>query len=94
MMVLVTASGRTPPNDDAGSADLFKGMMSYTGKYRVQSDRFVTRIDVAWHPSWIDTEQTRLFRLDGDRLSILTDTQTHPMYGTRKGKGIIVWDRA
>jgi hypothetical protein len=94
VMALVTASGRTSPNDDAGSARLFRNMMSYTGKYRVDGDRFVTSIDVAWHPSWVGTEQTRLFRIDGDQFSIITDVQTHPMFDARRGKGVIVWSRA
>lgn len=93
-MVLVTASDRSPPNDDASGANLFKSIMSYTGNYRVDGDRFVTHIDVAWHPGWMGTDQTRRFRLEDDRLSIITDTQTHPMFGTRKGRGIIIWSRA
>ena len=94
VIVLVTASGRTPPKDDAGNASLFSSMMSYSGKYRVDGDRFITRVDVAWHPAWVNTDQTRLFRLESHRLSILTDTQTHPLYGTRRGKGVITWSRA
>lgn len=94
MMALVTASGRTSPNDDADSARLFKNMMSYTGKYRVDGDRFVTSIDVAWHPNWMGTEQSRSFRVEGDRFSIITDMQTHPMFDERRGKGVIIWSRA
>jgi Lipocalin-like domain len=94
VIVLVTASGRTTPKDDAESASLLNSMMSYSGKYHVDGDRFVTRIDVAWHPGWVNTDQVRLFRLEGQRLSILTDTQTHPLFGTRRGKGVITWSRA
>jgi Lipocalin-like domain len=93
IMALVTASGRTSPSEDADSARLFKSMMSYAGKYRIDGDRFVTTIDVAWHPGWMGTVQTRSFRIEGDRFSITTDVQTHPMFEARRGKGVIIWTR-
>jgi hypothetical protein len=40
------------------------------------------------------SEQTRLFRIEDDRLSIMTDVQTHPMFDARRGKGVMIWSRA
>ena len=48
-------------------------MLAYSGHCRVLDDnRFVTNVDVAWHPAWMNTEQTRIFEIDGDLLSVST----------------------
>src|SRR4029450_21638 len=53
MMTIVTRSDRMPPKEDADGAALFKTMMAFTGTYRVESDdKFITDVDLAWHPAW------------------------------------------
>ena len=95
MMAIVTAGGRAPPKDEAASVALFESMMAYSGKYRVEgADRFITAVDVAWHPAWHGTEQTRFFELDGDMLTITTAQQTHPMFPGRMGRGVLGWRRS
>jgi Lipocalin-like domain len=73
---------------------LFDGMMAYSGRYRLQGDDcFVTTVDVAWHPTWLGTEQTRYFKLDGDTLSIISPPQQHPKAAGQLIRGVIVWKR-
>ena len=89
MMTIVTARDRG--QDPAG---LFQGMMAYSGRYRVEgTDRFVTAVDAAWHPSWVGTEQARAFRIEDGLLSIITDEVSHPMFPGERGRGILVWER-
>lgn len=65
-------------------------MMAYTGDCRIEGDdKFITRVDLAWHPAWNGTEQVRFFKLDGDTLSIITAQQPNPMLAGRMGRGII-----
>ena len=61
MMVLVTAGDRTPPQSQGDAAALFDTMMTYTGPCRIEGDKFITNVDVAWHPSWTGTYQPRFF---------------------------------
>jgi hypothetical protein len=61
--------------DQAEAAALLSSMTAYTGKFRVEGDRFVTAVDGAWR-STRATEQVRHFALDGDKLSIRTPEQT------------------
>ena len=83
MMVIVTAQHR----DKHDAAGLFKGMMAYSGRYRLEgADRFVTLVDAAWHPSWVGTEQARSFRIEGDVLSITTDETPHPLFPASWGE--------
>ena len=48
MMTLITASNRKAGADDAERAALHKTMFSYSGKYRVEGDMFITTVDVSW----------------------------------------------
>ena len=95
MMTVLTRSDRAPPKEDAEGATLFKTMMAYTGKYRVEGDdKYVTDVEVAWHPAWNGTQQVRFFKVDRDTMSITTAEQSHPIFPGRKGRGIITWTRA
>lgn len=95
MMAILTRSDRIPPKDDADGAALFKAMMAYTGNYQVESDdKFVTDVDLAWHPAWNGTQQLRFFKIDGEILSIITTEQTAPMFPGRTGRGFLRWKRA
>lgn len=94
MMAIITRSDRMPPKEDSDGAALFKSMMAYTGTYRVDSDdKFVTDVDLAWHPGWNGTQQVRFFKVDEDTLSITTAQQGHPMFPSRTGRGVLMWKR-
>lgn len=88
--VLVTSGAR---DAEAGPAALFASLMAYSGRCAVEGERFVTNVDVAWHPSWVGTEQVRFYELDGDELRIVTAEQTHPSFPGRLGRAILRWRR-
>ena len=91
LMALLTAGDRAR---DAPRGSLFDRMMAYSGRYRLEGyDRFVVDVDVAWHPAWAGTEQTRFFKLDGDTLSIITAPVEHPAFPGRRIRGVINWRR-
>jgi Lipocalin-like domain len=90
MSAVITASERdadTPPGE------LFGKLMAYAGRYTIDGDRFVTDVDVAWHPGWIGTQQVRYFELREDELHITTAEQTHPAFPGRLGRGLLIWRR-
>ena len=94
MVALITASGRGPPEPPTETAGLFSSMMGYSGAYRFSGpSTIVTRVDIAWHPAWVGTEQVRHVALDGDRLALWSNPQTHPAYDNRIGVGRLVWVR-
>lgn len=53
MMALLTACGRTRTEADAALAGLFRSMIAYTGKWRVEDDKLITKVDMAWDPNWV-----------------------------------------
>jgi hypothetical protein len=70
MMAITTAEGRTPGDSDAARAALHRSMLSYTGKFRVEGNEFITTVGASWNEGWNGKEQRRRFRLDGDTLYI------------------------
>ena len=95
MMTIVTGEERKDAKTDEDRGELFKSMVAYTGRYRLDGDKFVTKVDVAWNPAWAGTEQTRFFVLDGDLLYVTT-AWGQSVAGPEKGvgRGIITWERA
>ena len=95
MMVLLTDEGRKAPNTDQDRADFFKSMLAYTGMYRIEDDKWITKVDVSGNPALVGTEQTRFFRIDGDRLQESTSFMPWP---ARPEKGmvrfVLMWERA
>jgi hypothetical protein len=59
LFALVAADGRKPPQTSDEQAAAFRSMIAYTGKYRVEKDKFITTVDLAWNEAWVGTEQVR-----------------------------------
>jgi Lipocalin-like domain len=91
LMALVTAGDR--PSD--GSAEvLLNRMTAYSGQYRMREDNnFVTKVDTAWLPSFLGTEQIREFKVEGNVLSAFSPPQEHPRFPGRKVSYVAVWER-
>ena len=89
MMAILTSSARTGNDPEA----LFGSMMAYSGTYHVDGDRWITDVDVAWHPDWLGTKQERFFRIEGDELDIRTAPTQHPAFPGRVAYGILRWRR-
>jgi hypothetical protein len=79
LVTVTTAGGRLPPATDGEKAAILGSMVCYSGQTRMDGNsKFVTEVDVAWHPSWLRTQQARNFILEGEVLSIHTDVITYP----------------
>ncbi|MGT2471552.1 lipocalin-like domain-containing protein [Paraburkholderia terrae] len=90
MMVLVTARMREPGSTDERMVGLFRTMMAYTGRYRVDGNRFITKIDSSWNEAWNGSEQERFYKLDGDTLEVSTAWMPNPLVpGNPIGRAIL-----
>src|SRR3954447_3087411 len=69
-LALVTAEGRKPPQTDADRAQALRTMISYTGKYRLEDGKVITKVEAAWNEAWVGTEQIRAYRFDGNLLHL------------------------
>jgi hypothetical protein len=94
-MLIITGEGRTAPKTDQDRAALLKSMTAYTGMYRIEGDKRITKVDVSWNPEWVGTELVRFFRFDGDRLQIISEwlqSVVRPERG--KVRAILTWELA
>jgi hypothetical protein len=79
-VLLTTADGRKPASSDAERAELWKSMVAYSGKYRIEGGDFITLVDVSWNQEWNGTEQRRHFKIVGDQLILTTSPAPSPIY--------------
>jgi hypothetical protein len=95
VMFLLTGEGRTPPKTVQERADLLNSLVAYTGIYRLEEDKWITKVDVAWNPEWIGTEQSRFFKVEDGRLQVLTPWRIMPNWA-EKGmqRSIVTFERA
>ncbi|MFD6318306.1 MULTISPECIES: lipocalin-like domain-containing protein [Methylorubrum] len=92
---VLTGEGRKPAKDDAQRAQLLETLVSYTGKFRLDGDKWIADLDVAWDPKWVGTEQTRTFTLDGERLRVLTPWRVMPNWADKgETRSIVTFQRA
>jgi hypothetical protein len=76
MQVIVAASGRIAL-DGVGSLDndrvsLYDTMFAYAGTYSIEVDKIIHHVDISWNEAWTGTDQSRLFELTGNRLTLTT----------------------
>ena len=92
---VLTGEGRKAAKTVQERADLLSSLVAYTGTYRLEGDQWITNVEVAWNPEWVGTEQRRFFKVDGERLQVLTPWRVMPNW-PEKGmtRSIITFERA
>jgi Lipocalin-like domain len=93
-LALVTADGRKVPQTDAERAQALRTMIAYTGRYRVEDGKVITRVEAAWNEAWVGGDQIRFIRFEGERLlHIESPPMPHPNVGGRVVRVIVTWER-
>jgi hypothetical protein len=92
-LALMTAEGRAVPATEAERAQALKTMVAYTGRYRVDDGKVITKVEAAWNEAWVGTEQVRAVRLDGDTLYLTSPPMPHPNVGGKMVRVIVEWER-
>jgi len=92
-LALVTAEGRKVPKTDEERAQALRSMIAYTGRYRVEDGKVITKVEAAWNEAWVGGEQTRFIRFEDDRLFIESPPMPHPNQNNRVVRVIVIWDR-
>jgi hypothetical protein len=92
---MLTGEGRKPAKTDHERAELLDTLVAYSGTYSVGGDTWTTSVDVAWNPEWVGTKQVRSFKLEHDRLDVLTPWRIMPNWSD-KGitRSIISFERS
>ena len=94
MAAIIEGEGRKPAKTDEERAALLRTMFAYTGRYRLEGNKWITTVDAAWNPAWDGTDQVRFFALDGDRLQVTSMWQSSPnLPNAPVARGILFWER-
>ena len=95
MMAVLEGEGRKRAQTDQERAALLQTMVAYTGIYRLEGDKWITKVDVSWNPAWHGTDQVRFYKIDGDRLQVTTAWGPNPFIpGAPTTRGVLMWERA
>ena len=93
MAAFVSKPDRKPPGNEAEAAALLSSMIAYTGKFRLEGDKFITTVDGAWNEIYKACEQVRYFRVDGNALSIRTAEMPSAILPGKLTVSTLVWER-
>ncbi len=92
---VLTGEGRKPAKTDKERADLLSNLVAYTGTYRLEGDQWITKVEVAWNPEWVGTEQRRFYKVEGEQLNVLTPWRVMPNWADKgMTRSIITFERA
>ena len=93
-IALVTANGRPVPKTDEDRAKALRSMIAYSGRYRVEENKVITAVEVAWNEAWVGGEQVRFLRFEGDDiLNIESPPMPHPNVDNKIVRVIGTWAR-
>jgi hypothetical protein len=88
-----TADNRRPAVSVEEQAAAYRTIIAYTGAWRTDGDRFITKVDVAANPALVGTEQVRFWRLVDGKLHITTAPLPNPNSPGGSLIGTLVWER-
>ncbi|HKA76553.1 MAG TPA: lipocalin-like domain-containing protein [Pseudolabrys sp.] len=93
-IALVTADGRPVPKTDEDRAKALRTMIAYSGRYRVEDGKVITKVEVAWNEAWVGGEQVRFLRFENDDLlHIESPPMRHPNVNDKVVRVIVTWQR-
>jgi hypothetical protein len=92
-IVISTAEDRKPPQTDAERAAALTTMTAYTGRYHVEGDKIVTRVEASWNEAQVGTDVMRSFQIDGNHLILTSPAVPNPNLGNRVVRSIVTWER-
>jgi hypothetical protein len=94
LMAVIEAEGRKAPSTDSDRATLLNSLVAYSGKYRIEGNQWITRVDTAWNPVWDGTDQARTFQIVGNRLTVTSMWQPAPNFpGSPLSRGTLLFER-
>lgn len=94
VFVVFSAKDRKPAKTEAERAALMNSLTAYTGKYRLEGNTWTTDVEVAWTPEWVGTAQKREFKIDGEKLQVLTTWRVNPNFPDKgMTRGVLTFER-
>ena len=93
LLSMLTRASRAQWGAEREGEALFRSTFAYSGRYRLEDGRWVTRIDRTWTDAWTDGIQTHSYRLDKDRLTVLAPWLVGDKEGDRVQRMLFGFER-
>jgi hypothetical protein len=90
---VLTGEGRKIPQTPEDQAAAYRSVVAYSGKYRIEGNKFITSVDVSWDEFRVGTDQVRFFKLDGDHLEIESAPVRAQDQSGRMFRGFLFWEK-
>jgi hypothetical protein len=94
-IIVITGANRQPAKTTDEKAALLDSMLAYSGKSRVEGDKIITRVDMSSNEIYTgaNQDQTRFFKVEGDRLTLRTPEISSAVLVGKKVVGTINFER-
>ena len=93
MYAIGVVEDRPKPRDlvptDEEKVELQGSMFAYAGTYTADGEKVVHHVDVSWNQSWTGTDLVRLYKLDGNTLTITT-ARAQSTFDGEEGEFVLV----
>jgi hypothetical protein len=93
MIVFLSAGSRKPPTNEAEAAAMMSTMLAYTGKYRLEGDKFITTVDGSWNEATRGRDLIRAFKVEGDKLTVHVPEQPSGVAPGKANTGDLIFER-
>ena len=90
--ILVSADRKPGATADVKLA-LFNSLIAYSGPYTIEGTKLITDVEVSWNQAWTGTKQGRTWRVEGDKLILVTDWAPSVKDPSKKASGHLVWQK-
>jgi len=96
MVALLVRGDRKMPAANTATAteaeNLFRSVISYAGTYTIAGNEVTHHVDISWNESWTGTKQARIFKFEGNRVSLSTPVSPDPFDGKMSIRSLI-WEK-
>jgi hypothetical protein len=92
-MLLITGASRRPAKTTDEKAALLDSMIANSGKYRIEGAKITIRADMSSNEIGANEDQTRFFKVDGDKLALRTPEIASAVLPGKKVVGTLHWER-
>jgi len=93
VLSMLTRPSRAQGGAEREGEALFRSTFAYSGRYRLEAERWVTNVDRTWTDTWTDDVQAHTYRREGDRLTVLTEWVLGDKQGDRLQRMLFGFER-
>ena len=90
---VITAENRKFGRTTEEKAALWDSLIAYSGPYRLEGDKLITSVDTSWNESWNGTQQTRIWKIEGNRLHLTTVPAPYSRDPSKTVVARLIWER-